>query len=341
MRGTMNVKKTAIIVCASAAMICGAITLSMWLTEEKEVEMTVSNQKIEVAADEQTKVYGEGEVVPLYYEEEGILRLPVRNVAQGLGGTVTWDKDSHQVIISYKGKKLVFQAGNMVATMHGYQITMKEEPQTINGCLYVEDSILSDFFSTEVRWDSSKRQITLKARVNSAPIVASNLLQEKKDKKEYSFEIPVIMGLNDTSYEKGLNKEIEAEMKSIAEKFMTEDGEGQFYLQLEKGFISDDFLSLCWKGYKGEQPFYKTLNIDLREQREIGISDVLTPDGIQELKELGELTENSLFYLTQQKELAILNDKKEQAITILHSADDALLCEQWKPKYQALFPGVM
>lgn len=337
----MNLKKTVIIACASTAMISGAIALSMWLTKEREMEMEVSNPKQNDLSQEQTKVYVEGENIPLYYDDEEILLLPVRNVAQGLGGTVSWEQESKDVTISYKGKKLVFEAGTTEAEMHGYKITMPEEPQTINGCLYIEASILSDFFTTDVLWDSAKRQISLKSKGGSTPIVASDLYLGKNEKKEYSLEIPVIMGLNDTSYEKGLNKEIRAEIQALADEFMSKEGEGVFQLKFEKGFISSDFVSICWKGSRGNEPFFQTLNIDLREQKRISISDVLTEEGVKELKAHGDLTENSLFYITPRKELAIFDTTQEESIAVLYPADGALLGNQWKPKYQALFPGVL
>ncbi|WP_352400176.1 stalk domain-containing protein [Anaerotignum sp.] len=337
----MNLKKTVIIACASTAMICSAIALSMWLTKEREMEMKVSNPKQDGLSQEQTKVFGEGENTPLYYDDEEILLLPVRNVAQGLGGTVSWEKESNDVTIGYKGKTLVIEAGTTEAEMHGYNITMTEEPQMINGCLYIEASIISDFFSTDVLWDSARRQISLKSKGNSMPIVASDVYIGKNDTKEYNLEIPVIMGLNDTNFEKGLNKEIRVEIQALADEFMSQEGEGVFQLQFEKGFINSDFVSICWKGTREDQPFFQTLNIDLREQRRITISDVLTEEGMKELKEQGDLTENSLFYITSRNELAIFDASKEGAITVLFPADGALLGKQWKPKYQALFPGII
>ena len=337
----MNVKKTAVIVCVSAAMIFGAITLSMRLTEARELEMEVCNPAQEVIAQEQTKIYSNGEIIPLYYDDEDILFLPVRNVAQGLGGTVTWEKESKNVIISNKGKKLIIEAGSTTAKMHGYKITMGAETQTVNGCLYVEASILSDFFSTEVQWDSEKRQISLKSKGNSIPIIATDLLQGKNDTKEYTLEVPVIIDLNDTSFEKRLNEEIKTEMQALVDEFMLEEGENTLYLQLEEGFISSDFLSLCSKGLKGEKTFYKTLNIDLREQKKINILEALTEEGIKALNERGEFTENPPFYITKRKELAMFDTTSEEVISILLPVDGALLGEQWKPKYQALFVGAM
>ncbi|WP_304509162.1 copper amine oxidase N-terminal domain-containing protein [Anaerotignum sp.] len=335
----MILKKTAIIVCVSAAMICGAIALSMRLTEAKELEMEVSNPKEEITEEEQTKVYSEGENIPLYYDEEDMLLLPVRNVAQGLGGTVTWDRESRSTIISYKGKKLILSTGSTKAQMHGYNITLPTDPEMINGCLYAEASVLSDFFSIEVHWNSEKKQISLKTKDGSTPIVANDILLGKNEEKEYSLEIPVIMGLNDVRYEKGLNKEIRQAIQSLADEFMVEEGQSVFHLQIEKGFVNGDFLSLCWKGSKGERPFYKTINIDFRQQKEVNLSDILTENAVQELKKSGDLIDSSIFYISQQKELVILDSTKAELLPILLPANGDLLEGQWNTKYQSLFCG--
>ncbi|MDD3395505.1 MAG: copper amine oxidase N-terminal domain-containing protein [Anaerotignum sp.] len=337
----MILKKTAVIVCVSAAMLCGAIALSMRLTEAREIEMEVSNPKQEVIPEEQKQTYDDGENIPLYYDDEDILLLPVRNVAKGLGGTVTWQKESKNVVIEFRDKKLMLAAGSTSAEMNGYHIMLCDEPQTINGCLYAETSVLSDFFSTEVQWDSTKKQISLKSKGNSIPIVMSDFLIGENAGKKYSLEIPVIMNLNDASYEKGLNKEISLEMQAFADEFMLEEEDGEFCLQLEKGFVSGDFLSLCWKGTKGAQSFYKTINIDLREQKSVNLSDMLTQNGMRELKERGNLTDKTPFYITQRKELAIFDVTKEEPMTILLPSDGALLGGEWNAKYENLFFGAI
>ncbi len=335
----MILKKTAIIVCVSAAMICGAIGLSMRLTEAKELEMKVSNLEEAATAQEQTKVYDEGENIPLYYDDEDVLLLPIRNVAQGLGGTVSWQKAPKKVIISYKGKELVLEPGSAQALMNGYNITLPAQPKMINGCLYAEASALSDFFLTEVHWDGTKKQISLKTKEGAAPIIASDLLVGKNEGKEYNLEIPVIVGLNDTSYEKGLNKEIRLETQALADEFMLEEGKTVFNLQFEKGFVGEDFVSLYWKGTKGEQPFYKTININLREQKSVILSDMLTEVALNEMKDSGDLSEHSLFYITQQKELAIFDATMAEFTPMIISTDGDKLAGQWNAKYDNLFFG--
>lgn len=331
----MNIRKTGIIVCVSAVLICGTIALSMWLTREKKMEMDVSSPT-EGTMQEQTKVYQDGENIPLYYDDQDILLLPVRNVAQGLGGTVTWDEELREVTIIYKGKKLLLKAGTTTALMHGYQVTMDEEPHIINGCFYAEETILADFFSTEVTWDSENRQISLNANGNAEPVVTKYVFYEKLEGKEYTVEMPVIIGLNDVSYEKGLNLQLQKQEQDLIQEFILSE-EDTLYFELEKGYISDEFISICWNGFIGDKPVIKTLNIDLREQKIVEISDILEDGIIQELRVRGELTDNSIFYITQQKELAIHDTSKDDGIIVLFPADGAVLTGQWKANYYNLF----
>lgn len=335
----MYVKKTVVIICVSAAMICGAIRLSMRLTEARELEMEVSKPQQEIAAQEQTNIYNKGGNIPLYYDQEDVLLLPIRNVAQGLGGTVTWDKTTKNVALMYKGKKLLLEAGNSSAQMCGYHIKLHTPPQSINGCLYGEASILSDFFSTEVRWDSAKKQISMKSKEELIPIIESDFLIGKSQGKEYNLEIPVIMGLNDGSYEKGLNKEIMKQIQGLADEFMLDEGDGNFHLQLKKGLVNGDFLSLYWEGKKGEQSIYKTINIDLREQKTKLLTDMLTEKGIGNLKEQVPFKENQLFYITEEKDLALIETENEEPTVVVFSGNGDVLKGQWQTKYADFISG--
>ena len=332
-------KKTAIIVCASAIMISGAIGLSMRLTEAKEIEMEVSKPQEEIKPAEQTRSYGEGDTMPIYYDSEDILLLPIRSVAQGLGGAVKWDREARNVTVTYKGKSLVMEAGNDKAEMHGYRITMDTAPQMINGCLYAKANIISDFFSTEVQWDSSKRQISLKSKVGTTPIIGSDFLHGDMGEKKYDIEIPVIMGLNDVIYEKGLNKEIMQEMQEKADGFLHTEGTGGFTLRLKKSFQSDAFLSFYWEGSAGDEFACAAINIDLKEQKRKILSDMLTEQGIKTLNEQISYSEASIFYFTEKRELNVTNMTEDSLKTVIFAVEGDALKNQWQPNYKNLFFG--
>lgn len=341
----MNMKKTVIIFGVSAAMLGSAIALSMWLTKGREVAMEVSNPKNITTDEAQTKVFGATDMMPLYYDDDELLLLPLRSVVQGLGGAVAWDAETKHVDVTYRGRKLLLSTGKEEAVFNGYEIEMPVAPETINGTLYVDATIITEFFATEVVWDSTQRQISMKAVGKNSPVVATAVLRGEKAGRSYELDAPVVMGLNDVSFEKSLNDQIRMEIQRLGDEFLEsprEDVQGKentetFHMEMEKGFISGEFLSLCWKGVQGEAEIVKTINVDLREQRIVSFSDLITDQGAEQvLLDRGQ-TYDAPFYITKEKELAIFEDQETLPQTMLYPVDGAALGESWNPKYKNVF----
>ena len=208
----MGWKKLTVVVVAAAAMISGTIALSMELTKQKELEMEVAEEPqvpIEPPQAGDTTTLENMENMPIYYDDDKVLLLPVRNVVEGLGGSVKWDTEKKATEISFHGKKLLLYRGTQQAQLNGYDITLDREPETINTCLYVSENVLSDYFATEVIWDSTQRLVTIKTGDNTKPVMAARHMKGKDGERIYTAEIPVIVGLNDISYEKSLNDDLQ------------------------------------------------------------------------------------------------------------------------------------
>lgn len=206
----MGWKKLTVIVVAAAALVGGALSLSMYLTRQQELEMEVADQKPQLPQAGDTTTLADMENMPIYYDDEEVLLLPVRNVVEGLGGSVAWDREKKATEISFYGKKLVLNRGSRDAELNGYEITLDREVEAINGCLYVSSDVFSEYFATEVIWDSSQQLVTIKTGDNTKPVIAGRMLEGVDGERNYSAEIPVVVGLNDISYEKSLNDAFES-----------------------------------------------------------------------------------------------------------------------------------
>lgn len=206
----MGWKKLTVIVVAAAALVGGALSLSMYLTRQQELEMEVADQKPQPPQAGDTTTLADMENMPIYYDDEEVLLLPVRNVVEGLGGSVAWNREKKATEISFYGKKLVLNRGSRDAELNGYEITLDREVEAINGCLYVSSDVFSEYFATEVIWDSSKQLVTIKTGDNTKPVIAGRMLEGVDGERNYSAEIPVVVGLNDISYEKSLNDAFES-----------------------------------------------------------------------------------------------------------------------------------
>lgn len=206
----MGWKKLTVIVVAAAALVGGALSLSMYLTRQQELEMEVADQKPQPPQAGDTTTLADMENMPIYYYDDEVLLLPVRNVVEGLGGSVAWDREKKATEISFYGKKLVLNRGSRDAELNGYEITLDREVEAINGCLYVSSDVFSEYFATEVIWDSSQQLVTIKTGDNTKPVIAGRMLEGVDGERNYSAEIPVVVGLNDISYEKSLNDAFES-----------------------------------------------------------------------------------------------------------------------------------
>nr|WP_308758327.1 copper amine oxidase N-terminal domain-containing protein [uncultured Anaerotignum sp.] len=188
----------------------GTLSLSMYLTRQQELEMEVADQKPQPPQAGDTTTLADMENMPIYYDDDEVLLLPVRNVVEGLGGSVAWDREKKATEISFYGKKLVLNRGSRDAELNGYEITLDREVEAINGCLYVSSDVFSEYFATEVIWDSSQQLVTIKTGDNTKPVIAGRMLEGVDGERNYSAEIPVVVGLNDISYEKSLNDAFES-----------------------------------------------------------------------------------------------------------------------------------
>lgn len=213
----MGWKKLTVIVVSAAALLGGAMALSMHLTRQQEIAMEVPQQPATDATDTEvveppkvgdTTTLTDMENMPIYYNDEDLLLLPVRNVVESLGGSVKWDAEKQATEINLRGKKLLVYRGSADAELNGYQITLDRAVESINGCLYVSADIFSDYFASDVIWDSAQRIVTVKTGDNTNPILANYYLEGQEGDRMYQANIPVIVGLNDISYEKRLNEDL-------------------------------------------------------------------------------------------------------------------------------------
>ena len=59
--------------------------------------------------------------------------LPLRDIVEHINGTVSWDNQSRQVIVSYNGQAAVITIGSKSATINGSTVELSLPPQIIHG----------------------------------------------------------------------------------------------------------------------------------------------------------------------------------------------------------------
>ena len=337
----MTIKKLTAIAAAGAVLLAGAIGISMRLTSPHEMEMAVSEKNENKTNADGTQTLGEMENIPLYYDETEKLLLPLRNVMEGLGGSVAWNKDTKMTEVTYRGRTLMLKAGEEQAILNGYEVTLPEAAEIINGCLYADEALISAYYTGDVDFHVETRQVTLQTKDNSVPVMATHLLTGEDGGRTYEIEVPVIVGLNDSNYEKNLNETIQREMLAYAEAFLTaealEEGDGILKLQVKTGMYTKDFLSIYWEGAKDGVPVKLAKNIDLLGQKTVTLADMLKEASLEKAKlHAGEGWTEDRFYLTAEGGLVLMKGSNESSQNMYYWTTEG---EQpvWKEVYQMLF----
>lgn len=336
----MTVKKVAVIAAAGAVLLAGALTLSMTLIARNKIEVTAtetSAQKETENEESGVKTLENMENMPLYFEDTEKLLLPLRNTMEALGGTVNWDAETKQTVVSYRGRTLRVHSGERDAVLNGYEVTLPDAPNMINGCLYVDEDVISAYYTGDVRFNHETKQVTLETKDGTEPVVAVKELTADEENGVYCVDVPVIVGLNDANYEKSLNEGLMQQMQEYAAAFMAEENDADSLLQIEAktGFCTKDFLSIIWEGTRNGVSVRFAKSFDLLGQRTVTLADMLTQTSLEAAqKTAGEGWTAEQFYLTAEGELILIENDADGGQTI-----EALAAEQiaWRKNYKGLF----
>ena len=336
----MTVKKVAIIAAAGAVLLTGALTLSMTLIARNKIEVTAtetSAQKETENEESGVKTLENMENMPLYFEDTERLLLPLRNTMEALGGTVSWDTETKQTVVSYRGRTLRVRSGERDAVLNGYEVTLPDAPNMINGCLYVDEDVISAYYTGDVRFNHETKQVTLETKDGTEPVAAVKTLTADAEDGVYSVDVPVIIGLNDANYEKSLNDSLMRQMQDYITAFMAEENTADSLLQVQvkTGFCTKDFLSIIWEGTRNGMSVRFAKNFDLLGQKTVTLADMLTQTALEAAQEAaGADWTAEQFYLTADEELILIEEDADGGQTI-----EPLAAEQtvWRKKYKGLF----
>ncbi len=348
----MNYTKLTVIAVAAAVMITTAIGLGSRLKQNYEMEFGVGQEEYKVNGTVKT-FDTKAENLPILEESTQKLLLPLRPVVEELSGTLSWSAEDKATVISYHNKNLRIQPNNVQAAFNGYGITLKEAPVMKNGGLYVTPDFFADYFGTEITWDVTKKQITLKTEDVRRPTVSVNTLDHEQNAAAYRVDIPVISGLNDANYEKSLNqsmsergvKEVQAFIGAAKSKHQKDTPPFYLHTFCSVPYRSQELISILSQGEefseKGTSTIKKAVNIDLQGQKILVLQDLFKDEKYQEkLRELVDETMTELpqeieeqFYMDEQKRLVLFWRKEETGEFVEYPVELTKLKKLLKPRY--------
>ena len=129
----------------------------------------------------------------------------------------------------------------------------------------------------------------------------------------FDVEIPVVIGLNDVAYEKNLNTAMQQKFALLLEE--QAQAQSDFMMKLYVGEVNSETLSFYWQGLDEEGTFYESLNINLKEQKEI-VWDSLAPMAEQKswFADIDNL-DDFIFYFDKQSQLVVFGKRNQQLET--------------------------
>lgn len=335
----MTFKKVSIIAAAGAILLAGAIGIAISLTSPNAMEINVVETPTEQKEPETDgiKTLENMEHMPLYFDDTEKLLLPLRNVMEGLGGSVQWDAEQHSTVVTYRGRRLELKAGETEALLNGYPVTLPDAARMINGCLYADAAVISAYYTDKVAFDRETLQVTLQAKDSAVPVVAVYHKEAEQKDGSYAVDVPVIVGLNDGNFEKSLNGRLAEKIETELQLFLTseKEGDGELRLELQQGFCSKEFLSLSWIGTEDGTERVLSENIDLLGQKPVTLADMLTQtslDAAQDAAGAGWTAEQ--FYLTAEGELILTEETADGGQTMQPLEAGQM---SWQKEYQGLF----
>lgn len=130
-------------------------------TEMREVIMSINNPIMTVNGEEREIDPGYG-TFPLI--ENGRTVVPIRAVAENLGGSVEWNNDT-QTIEIYRGKnRVLFTVNSEIAYLNDEEYILDSPPIIINERTFVPIRFVSEGLGFDVEWNENLQQITIRTK---------------------------------------------------------------------------------------------------------------------------------------------------------------------------------
>ena len=182
-----------------------------WLSKAKEVSSISESQKqnIPLASKEDIKVFITiGDIkMQLYFDAQpkvinGTTMIPVRNVGEALGASVSWNGAKQEVALN-KHHTLILRIGDVVPVYYpkGDNVTLEVAPFIENGRTYVPLRIIAEVYNMNVDYDGTLNAISITDPVEESWCVNKRHNFKIKIYEDYTFEDFMVLKYRGKSYE--------------------------------------------------------------------------------------------------------------------------------------------
>lgn len=109
--------------------------------------------------------------------------LPIRTIIEEIGGTVDWNKETQEIILTYQGNTIRLVIDSTTAYLNDTAITIDTAPMIINGRTMLPIRFIAESFHFDVVWDNQTITIT-KQETAEQQLTIENTNTEQSNNKQ-------------------------------------------------------------------------------------------------------------------------------------------------------------
>ncbi|HEU4965040.1 MAG TPA: trypsin-like peptidase domain-containing protein [Bacilli bacterium] len=135
-------------------------------------------------ADAPVHITVDGKVIaldaqPVLTEQE--LLVPLRAVAEAVGGQLTWDGGTQSILLSLDGEQVALQVGNPTARVNSRAVALSLAPRNVGGHTLVPLAFLNDALSLQTAWDAASSTVVIRHETQQ-PLLAKDVARLNMDR---------------------------------------------------------------------------------------------------------------------------------------------------------------
>ncbi|CAN7271794.1 beta-propeller domain-containing protein [Paenibacillus sp. LjRoot153] len=156
--------------------------------------LTSAFTPVSTNAGQETTVKLEGQPIAFSKQTrmmDGILMVPVRDLATALDMEVTWNEAERAAVVTRDGYELKLPLNSDYANVNGQATTMNGVTQIVDDSLYVPLRFFMESVNHVVRWDSATSSVNITKQTDTLPVVGTydhlvTLLTQNESNQQYS-----------------------------------------------------------------------------------------------------------------------------------------------------------
>ncbi len=144
----------------------GCIIASAENTSNINIVMTIDNPVMQV--NNENVNIDENGTSPVIVD--GRTLVPIRAVAEALGGSIEWNDTEKELTIIKENTSIELVIGKLNAEVNGSNVALDTAPKIINGRTMLPLRFVAENLGADVNWNSEKREITISSRFDNAVV---------------------------------------------------------------------------------------------------------------------------------------------------------------------------